>query len=284
MFRTGLIPIDCAWLKSFPIPSRRKAGPTLDRGIRPATPQRLPVLSSRLIRTNPVCRQTSYKPNNMIRAEKLTKIHRRGETDVAALRGVDFEIADESFAFIVGPSGSGKSTILHLLGALDDASSGRVIVDGKCLSECSVRERDEYRRNQVGFIFQNFNLLANMTAVDNVLVPFLPQGVPDSLRAEAVELLKSVGLENRLAHRPNQLSGGEQQRVAIARALLKKPGYILADEPTGELDSATGQEIFGYLRDLHIARGTTIVVVTHDQSLVTDQDVVIRLRDGQLAS
>ncbi|MDA1017226.1 MAG: ABC transporter ATP-binding protein [Planctomycetota bacterium] len=218
----------------------------------------------------------------MIQAEQLTKIHRRGETEVAALRGVDFEIVDKSFAFIVGPSGSGKSTILHLLGALDEPSSGRVIVDGTSLSDFSVSERDAYRRNQVGFIFQNFNLLSNLTAVDNVLVPFLPRGVPESLRNEAVELLKSVGLESRLTHRPNQLSGGEQQRVAIARALLKRPGYILADEPTGELDSATGREIFGYLRALHEDRGTTVVVVTHDQSLVTDSDVVIRLKDGSL--
>lgn len=219
----------------------------------------------------------------MIEVKDVTKVHHRGETEVAALRGVSFEIADKSFSFVLGPSGSGKSTILHLLGALDQPTSGEIIVDGQRLTKLAAAERDEYRRNRVGVIFQNFNLLGNLTAVDNVLVPFLPKGVPESLRSDAVELLKSVGLESRLHHRPNQLSGGEQQRVAIARALLKKPSYILADEPTGELDSKTGDEVFTYLRMLHQQHGTTVIVVTHDHSFVGDGDTVIRLKDGLLA-
>ncbi len=219
----------------------------------------------------------------MIEVKDITKVHHRGETEVAALRGVSFEIADRSFSFLLGPSGSGKSSMLHLLGALDQPTSGDIIVDGQSLAELTPADRDEYRRHRVGVIFQNFNLLGNLTAVDNVLVPFLPKGVPDQLRKEAVELLESVGLGARLTHKPNQLSGGEQQRVAIARALLKKPGYILADEPTGELDSTTGQEIFAYLRKLHEQHGTTVIVVTHDHSFVTEQDTVIHLKDGQLA-
>ena len=165
------------------------------------------------------------------------------------------EIPAGSFAFLLGPSGSGKSSLLYLMGGLDDASGGEIAVDGTPLSQFSDADRDAFRRERVGFIFQAFNLLGNLDAVDNVLVPFLPKGVPAGLRERAVALLKQVGLGDRLDHRPNQLSGGEQQRVAIARALLKNPQIVLADEPTGELDSATGAEIFAELRRLHAAGG-----------------------------
>ena len=220
----------------------------------------------------------------MIRLENVTKTHRRGQTEVHALRGVTADIPAGAFAFLLGPSGSGKSSLLYLMGGLDEATSGEIEIDGTPLSRFSDADRDAFRRERVGFIFQAFNLLGNLDAVDNVLVPFLPKGVPAGLRERAVALLKQVGLGDRLDHRPNQLSGGEQQRVAIARALLKDPQIVLADEPTGELDSATGAEIFAELRRLHAAGGTTVVVVTHDRSLVTDSDLVFNIRDGRIVS
>lgn len=219
-----------------------------------------------------------------IQLNEVAKSHARGETAVWALRGVSGEIADGSFTFIVGPSGSGKSTLLYLLGALEEPTSGDVSVGGRTLSSFTRAERDRYRRSDVGFVFQNFNLLSNLTAVDNVLVPFLPQGITADRRRRAEELLRGVGMGDRLTHRPNQLSGGEQQRVAIARALLKEPKIILADEPTGELDSETGAEVFGYLRRLHEEHRTTVVVVTHDHRYLKETDVVWRLRDGRLES
>jgi putative ABC transport system ATP-binding protein len=219
----------------------------------------------------------------MIEIRDVTKTHLRGETEVRALRGVSCEIEHGTFSFIVGPSGSGKSTLLYLIGALDEPTSGEIVVDGRKLSSLSARDRDNYRRSEVGFIFQSFNLLNNLTAVENVLVPFLPKGVSGELRSRAVELLNRVGLSDRLDHRPNQLSGGEQQRVAIARALLKHPKLVLADEPTGELDSQTGKEVFGYLREMHQSEKTTVIVVTHDERYFTPTDRIITLRDGQIA-
>lgn len=218
----------------------------------------------------------------MIEIQNVTKTYRRGETEVNALRGVTCEIEAGSFNFILGPSGSGKSTLLYLIGALDDPTSGDVQVEQRSLGEMTVPERDAYRRDEVGFIFQSFNLLGNLDAVDNVLVPWLPGGVSTGLRQKAEGLLKEVGLGDRLDHRPNQLSGGEQQRIAIARALLKKPRVVLADEPTGELDSATGAEVFRLLRELCADQNTTVIVVTHDESFLTDSDRVLRMRDGQI--
>ncbi len=220
----------------------------------------------------------------MIHIQGVTKTHHRGETEVHALRGVFCEIERGSFSFIVGPSGSGKSTLLYLMGALDEPTSGEITVDGLTLAKMTPKEKDHYRRSDVGFIFQSFNLLGNLSAVDNVLVPFLPRGISGELRSRAVDLLNRVGLAGRLDHRPNQLSGGEQQRVAIARALLKQPKLVLADEPTGELDSRTGQEVFAYLRELHQSQNTTVVVVTHDERYFTESDRIITLQDGQVAA
>lgn len=220
----------------------------------------------------------------MIQLTDVRKSHFRGDSEVAALRGVTCEIARGSFTFVVGPSGSGKSTLLYLIGALDEPTSGGIAVNGKLLAEFDAKARDHYRRCEVGFIFQSFNLLSNLTAVDNVLVPFMPEGIPAKQRQRAVELLKHVGLGERLDHRPHQLSGGEQQRVAIARALLKEPALVLADEPTGELDSTTGAEIFGHLRRLHTEQQATVMVVTHDERYITDDDQVLRLHDGRLAA
>jgi putative ABC transport system ATP-binding protein len=220
----------------------------------------------------------------MIHVHDVTKSHWRGENEVRALRGLSCDMSAGSFNFVVGPSGSGKSTLLYLIGALDNPTSGEITVEGRNLSEMSQQERDEYRRLRVGFIFQNFNLLANLDAVDNVLIPYMPRGISPELRRSAVTMLEKVGLGARLDHRPSQLSGGEQQRVAIARALLKKPPLMLADEPTGELDSRTGAEIFGYIRALHAELGTTVVVVTHDERYLTPNDRILKLSDGKLAA
>jgi putative ABC transport system ATP-binding protein len=222
-------------------------------------------------------------PPTMVELREVAKSHHLGTTEVRALRGVTAEIPTGSFTFIVGPSGSGKSSLLYLIGALDEPSSGEILVGGRRLAKFTPQERDTYRREEVGFVFQNFNLLANLTAVENVLVPYMPRGISADLRARAVQLLKDVGLQNRLDHRPNQLSGGEQQRVAIARAILKRPKLVLADEPTGELDSATGAEVFGHLRRLHDELKSTVLVVTHDQRYLTPSDNVLRLQDGKLA-
>lgn len=218
----------------------------------------------------------------MIEINNVTKTFLRGQTEVHALRGVTLQIERGSFNFILGPSGSGKSTLLYLIGSLDSPSSGDIHVDGRSLGGMSQAECNAYRRDDVGFIFQSFNLLGNLDAVDNVLVPYLPQGGTPELRKRAVQMLERVGLGDRLDHRPGQLSGGEQQRIAIARALLKQPKLILADEPTGELDTATGDEVIGLLRGLWADHKATVIVVTHDQSYVTADDRVLRMRDGSL--
>jgi putative ABC transport system ATP-binding protein len=220
----------------------------------------------------------------MIDVRNVHKSYRSGSRRVEALRGVSCEIERGRFAFIVGPSGSGKSTLLYLIGALDRPTSGEIIVDGLNLVTMSQAEQNTYRRDQIGFIFQSFNLISNLTALENVLVPFLPSGVSAEKRHRAIDLLGDVGLGDRLDHRPYQLSGGEQQRVAIARALVKQPVLILADEPTGELDSKAGDEIYNILRRLQESSGTTLVIVTHDRRFITPDDLVLEIQDGQLAN
>uniref|UniRef100_A0A7C2P519 ABC transporter ATP-binding protein n=1 Tax=Schlesneria paludicola TaxID=360056 RepID=A0A7C2P519_9PLAN len=218
----------------------------------------------------------------MIDVDHVSKIHRRGQLEVAALRECTCQIPAGSFTFILGPSGSGKSTLLYLLGGLDEPTSGEIRIAGRSLQSMSTRERDRFRRNDVGFVFQNFNLLANLTALDNVLVPFLPQGITTQQRKRARDLLDRLGLGARRDHTPNELSGGEQQRVAIARALLKQPQLILADEPTGELDTENSAAILGDLRQMCQEHKTTIVVVTHEQEHLRPGDTVIRIRDGHV--
>src|SRR4051812_35262482 len=218
----------------------------------------------------------------MIQVDGVRKTFRSGEQEVEALRGVSCRIPRGRCAFIVGPSGSGKSTLLYLLGALDRPSSGTIRIDGRELTAMSEAEQNAYRRDAIGFIFQSFNLIGNLTAVDNVLVPFLPRGITPELRQKAAALLSDVGLGNRLGHRPRQLSGGEQQRVAIARALIKDPLVVLAEEPTGELDSKTGDEIYRILRRLQAERQTPLVVVPHDRRFITPDDIVLEIQDGRL--
>jgi putative ABC transport system ATP-binding protein len=217
----------------------------------------------------------------MISVEHVTKTYQQGTRQTQVLRGVNCVIPKGAFAFVVGPSGSGKSTLLYLMGALDQPTSGEIRINETPLNSMTPSARDRFRRNDVGFIFQSFNLLKNLSAVDNVLVPFLPEGVSPERRREAVELLKRVGLGDRLDHAPSQLSGGEQQRVAIARAVLKKPLVILGDEPTGELDSQTGARVFELLRELQEEHGTTVVTVTHDHRYFRESDLVLRMQDGQ---
>ncbi|MBX6316143.1 MAG: ABC transporter ATP-binding protein [Isosphaeraceae bacterium] len=218
----------------------------------------------------------------MIEVADVRKSFRSGEEWIEALRGVSCRIPRGQCAFIVGPSGSGKSTLLYLLGALDQPTSGTIRVEGMDLTAMSEAEQNIYRRDKIGFIFQAFNLISNLTALENVLVPFLPRGVTAAQRRRAAELLGEVGLGHRLNHRPFQLSGGEQQRVAIARALIKDPLVVLADEPTGELDSRTGDEIYRILRRLQAQRQTTLVVVTHDRRFITPDDLVLEIQDGRL--
>jgi putative ABC transport system ATP-binding protein len=220
----------------------------------------------------------------MIEVSNLYKSFRSGSRMVEALRGLSCHIDSGRCAFIVGPSGSGKSTLLYLIGALDRPDSGTIVVDGQDLGSMSASAQNTYRRDQIGFVFQSFNLISNLTALENVLVPFLPRGMTPELRRRAIDLLTEVGLGDRLDHRPYQLSGGEQQRVAIARALVKQPILVLADEPTGELDSKAGDEIYTILRRLQESSGTTLVVVTHDRRFITPDDMILEIQDGRLSS
>ena len=210
------------------------------------------------------------------------KDYQRGHRTVRALDGVSFEIDTGEFVSIMGPSGAGKSTLLHLLGGLDTASEGCVRVDGADLAGLSDDALTDFRCRRLGFVFQFFNLLATLSAWENVALPRLLDGVPLARsRSRAVALLEHVGLGGRVEHRPSELSGGELQRVAIARALIADPVLILADEPTGNLDSATGDEVLGLLRSC-AAEGCTVVMVTHDAHAAEVGDRVIALADGQL--
>ncbi len=220
----------------------------------------------------------------MIRVSGLRKVFRTGDEEVQALRGVSFEVSDASCVFIVGPSGSGKTTLLHLLGALDAPTSGTITVDGEELTAMGEAALDDFRRRRIGFIFQQFLLIPNLTAVDNVLMPYIPVGTTPELRERAETLLRRVGLGQRMRHRPSRLSGGQQQRVAIARALVKDPSVLLADEPTGNLDSRTGDEIFALLHEHQKELGCTLIVVTHDRRFIRPGDRVIEIQDGRIVA
>ena len=220
-----------------------------------------------------------------IRLSALDRHFQRGDTVVQALRGLDLTIQQGEFIALVGPSGSGKSTLLNLLGGLDRPSAGELWLNGLPLHDANAEERTRHRKERVGFVFQSFNLLPRLTALENVAVPLMLAGVPRDHREEnARVLLERMGLADRLDHFPAELSGGEQQRVAVARALIHQPDLILADEPTGNLDSVTGQAIMNLLRELNEEQGITLVVVTHDQDVADYADRIVRLRDGQIAA
>ena len=218
----------------------------------------------------------------MIRVEGVEKVYRRNGQEVRALRGVDLAVAGGEFVFLVGPSGSGKSTLLHVLGALDQPTAGRVLFEDRDLAGLTDEEASVFRRRRVGFVFQAFNLIGTLTAIQNVLMPIMPEGLDETKIGRARELLARVGLAERVDHRPSELSGGEQQRVAVARAFLNSPSIILADEPTGELDSQTGAEVMRANRAMNAEHGTTVVIVTHDEDLMAPGDRVVRMRDGRV--
>ena len=218
----------------------------------------------------------------LLRLEGVTKIYQLGEVEVPALRGVDLLLERGDFIAIMGPSGSGKSTLLHIAGLLDRPTSGRVLWDGEDVTSFRPARLAELRGRRIGFVFQTFNLMSTLTALENVELPLVFQGVrPRDRRQRAEELLSLLGLGDRMRHRPSQLSGGERQRVAIARALASDPDLILADEPTGNLDTASGQEILGILAQLN-EQGRTVVLVTHDPEAAATARAVLRMRDGRI--
>ena len=217
----------------------------------------------------------------VIIVEHLTKVYDLGEVRVEALRGVDVCVKRGEFVAIMGASGSGKSTFLNIVGCLDRPSTGRYLLDGVDVSQMSSDQLAEVRNKKIGFIFQSFNLLARTSAVDNVELPLLYSGTDSRVRrARALAALKATGLEGRAEHQPSQLSGGQQQRVAIARALVNQPSIILADEPTGNLDSQTSNEIMGIMQTLNDQQGITIMLVTHEPDIARYAKRVILFKDG----
>ena len=219
----------------------------------------------------------------VVEAVDVVRSYGEGESKVTALAGVTFSVTAGEFVSIVGPSGSGKSTLLHLLGALDRPTTGALRFFGRDVAELSDTELAQLRNEEIGFVFQQFQLLARTSATANVALPLLYRGVPRAeRRRRAEEALAAVGLSHRLDHRPNQLSGGEQQRVAVARALVAEPKLLLADEPTGNLDSRTGAEIMRLLRQVNSDQGCALVVITHDAEVASQAPRQIRIRDGRI--
>lgn len=223
------------------------------------------------------------KPTPVIQIRDLTKVYKLGGgNDVHALRGVSLDIFPGEMVAIMGPSGSGKSTLMNMIGCLDSPSGGQYFLDGLLVSDLVDDELAEVRNRKIGFIFQKYNLLARANAVENVELPLRYSDDPSNMTERAKAMLELVGLGDRMDHKPNELSGGQQQRVAVARALVNDPAIILADEPTGNLDSGSGQEVLELLLKLNREKGTTIVVVTHDQGVASKAQRTIRLFDGKI--
>ncbi|MGE3955141.1 MAG: ABC transporter ATP-binding protein [Vicinamibacterales bacterium] len=223
----------------------------------------------------------------VISIRNLVKTYVVGEVEVRALRGVSLDVSPGEFLSVTGPSGSGKSTLMHILGCLDRPTSGEYFLDGQDVSRMSKDQLAEVRNNKIGFVFQGFNLLSRTSAIDNVELPLLYSGVnirSSERRARALESLEAVGLGQRADHHPNQLSGGQQQRVAIARALITRPSILLADEPTGNLDTRTSIEVMGIFQRLNRERGITVLVITHEHDIAEYGTRVIACRDGQIVS
>ncbi len=222
----------------------------------------------------------STERDSVIRLIDVAKVYRMGQVEVHALRGVSLEIQRGQFAAIMGPSGSGKSTLMNILGCLDRSTSGRYELEGQAVAGLDDDQLARIRNRRIGFVFQSFNLLTRTTALHNVELPLIYAGVPDR-RERALRALERVGLADRAGHRPNELSGGEQQRVALARALVTEPAIVLADEPTGNLDQATGRTIIGLLEALR-EDNITVILVTHDPNVGAAAELIIHMVDGRI--
>lgn len=222
--------------------------------------------------------------DTLIKVEDLCKIYNPGENEVRALDRVSLEIKKGELVAIIGQSGSGKSTFMNMLGCLDVPTSGKYYLNGTDVSEMSDNELSEVRNREIGFIFQGFNLIANLNAIENVELPLIYRGIDRKTRHQlAIDSLKMVGLEKRMDHKPSEMSGGQQQRVAIARAIAAQPPIILADEPTGNLDSASSREILGILKKMH-KTGRTVILITHDNGIAAQARRVVRIMDGKIES
>jgi len=220
---------------------------------------------------------------SIIELKDTWKIYQMGKVKVEALRGINLEVRRGEFLSIMGPSGSGKSTAVNMIGCLDSPSKGKILLDSLDISKLSESDLAQIRGKKIGFIFQTFNLIQTLTALENVALPMIFQGVSEEYRKKkAKELLKLVGLYDRMNHKPGELSGGERQRVAIARALVNDPEVILADEPTGNLDSKTGKQVMEFLKDLNRKEKKTIVLITHDAAIAKFADRIVVLRDGRI--
>ena len=222
--------------------------------------------------------------DTLIKVEDLCKIYNPGENEVRALDHVNLEIKTGEFVAIIGQSGSGKSTFMNMLGCLDVPTSGKYYLNGTDVSTMKDNDLSVVRNREIGFIFQGFNLIANLNAIENVELPLIYRGIDRKTRHKlAIESLKMVGLEKRMQHKPSEMSGGQQQRVAIARAIAAKPPVILADEPTGNLDSASSREILGILKQMHQS-GKTVILITHDNGIADQARRVVRIMDGKIES
>ena len=221
--------------------------------------------------------------SEIIRAVELRKVYRLGKVEVPALRGVNLRIEEGEFVSLVGPSGCGKSTLLHVLGGLTPPTSGRVLLDGKDLGQMNEAQRTELRKQKIGFVFQRFNLLPTLTAFGNIaLASHIAGNRNGKSRAEMDSIIKLLGLEARMKHRPMELSGGEQQRVAIARAVVNRPKILLADEPTGSLDTENSELVLNMLQDLNHNFGQTILIITHNPEVALYSDRIVSMRDGHI--
>jgi len=218
----------------------------------------------------------------VIKAKGISKVYQMGEVQVHALRGVDISIKEGEVVSIMGPSGSGKSTLMNIIGCLDRPTSGEYFLDGQLVSNMSDDELAIVRNKKVGFVFQNFNLLSRSTALINVELPLRYSGVKNERKEKAIQALESVGLGDRVNHKPTELSGGQQQRVALARAIINNPSIIMADEPTGNLDSKSGKEIMQLLLNMNKEFGTTLIIVTHDPKIAEQTERIIKLYDGKV--
>jgi len=224
---------------------------------------------------------TDGKPA-IIEIRGLRKVFHVGDVDVAALRGVDLDVRAGEFVAVIGPSGSGKSTLFHVLGGLTPATGGTIRIDGVDLAQLSEARRTALRKSKVGFVFQKYNLLPTLSARDNIAIAQHISGKAQEWTAQFREILRLLGIEHRLQHKPRALSGGEQQRVAIARAIVNHPAILLADEPTGNLDSANSEAVLGLLRDLNQRLGQTILMITHNPEAASYGHRIVRMRDGQI--